>query len=235
MLCTMLRRSLIVGLGVSMVACMGTGIERSGAVAARATLSIRPVADGDPYVETVAAAAQDTLPEVVVTSETIYSRRLPPVDSLRLRAGSKMTLVDAVERAGPVPTGLAVAYEHEAEQPDQPRWSMVVVRRDEGMVLGPDTLVKPAWAPATKEPQELEGVFLLLGPDDGRAFEQLTIAHDGRRLAILDRDEVLMAPTVQEPIGGGQIMISPGGDSSAAELYERLTGAPLPAPPPPQP
>lgn len=187
----------------------------------RASLAVRPVADGDPWVGTVAATAQGTLvaPAVEISSRTLHGSRSAPVQAHTLR-GTRATLEQLAERAGPAPTNLAVAYEHERDD----RWSLLVLRVDEGMVLDVTTLVKLAWAPGPAEQAEAEGVYLLLSPDDGERFEQLTIEHDGRRLAIVDGDEVLAAPTVVEPVGGGQLLITAGGDSTAAELYERLSG-----------
>lgn len=227
------RASLIAGLAALVAACTGTGIERGDAVAVRATLSVRPVADGDPYVERLATTAQDTLPEVETTVETLYSDRLPPVEAWRVRAGSKGTLVELVARAGSPPAGSAVGYEHEQLQGGESRWSVVLVHDDRGLVLGPDTRVKLAWGSGPIEQRQIEGVYLLLGSADGRAFEQLTIEQVGRRLAILDGEDVLTAPTVHEPIGGGQILIRPGNDGSAGELYQRLTGAQPPEAPAP--
>lgn len=242
---TSTRHTMIAGLAALLAACTGAGIDRGDAVPVRATLAIRPVADGDPYVETLAATAQDTLvepraeagpePAVEVTPHTLYSARLPPVDTWQLHAGSKETLADLVRRAGPVPPGLAVAYEEisGAVVPASSRWSVLALRSDQGMVLGPDTRVKMAWASQTEQHSGLDGVYLLLDRDDARAFEQLTIEHDGRRLAIVDGDDVLLAPTVNEPIGGGQLLITPGGPVSAAAIFERLAGAPPPPAPEP--
>jgi hypothetical protein len=221
-------RTIIAALAASLAACTGRGIDRTDAVPVRASLAVRPVADGDAWVGTIAAAAQDPLAAsgVEISSQTSYSHRLPPVEVRSIR-GAKRSLVELAERVGPAPAGLATAYEHERDE----RWSLVVVRVDEGMVLGPTTLVKLAWASEPAERAEPEGVVLLLSPDDGERFEQLTIEHDGRRLAIVDGDEVLMAPTVHEPIGGGQLLISPGSDGTAADLYQRLSGQPAPAGP----
>lgn len=218
----MSRATLIAGLAASLAACTGRGIDRSDAVLVRASLAVRPVADGDPWVDTIAATAQGTLsaPDVEVAEEVMTSRSLPPVRSRRIHARAKPTLVDLVGRAGPAPAGLAAAYERERDD----RWGLVVVRIDGGMELGPATAATLAWGTEPADQREPEGVYLLLDRDDGQRFESLTIEHDGRRLAIVAGDEVLMAPTVQEPIGGGQLLISPGLEGTAVDLYERLTG-----------
>lgn len=228
----MSRQTIVAVLAASLAACTGRGIDRSDAVPIRASLAVRPVADGDPWVGTVAATAQGTLtaPAIEISSQTLWSRSLPPVEALAMR-GPKVTLEALARQAGPVPAGLAVAYEHERED----RWSLVVLRADEGVVLDVTTLVTLAWAPEpadqSKAEADPEGVYLLLSPDDGERFERLTIEHDGRRLAIVDGDEVLMAPTVAEPIGGGQLLITAGADGSSAELYQRLSGQPAPVRP----
>jgi hypothetical protein len=225
----MSRALSIVGLAAVLAACTGQGIDRSHAVPVRASLEVRPVADGDPWVNTVAATAQGTLSasDVEVAEEIMTSRSLPPVRSQRIHAREKPALVELARRTGPAPAGMALAYERERDD----WWGLVVVRVDEGMALSPATAVTLAWAKEPGEQPDPEGVYLLLDRDDGERFETLTIEHDGRRLAILAGEEVLMAPTVLEPIGGGQLLITPGGGASAIDLYERLTG--LDAPPRP--
>lgn len=222
----MSKLALVMGLTASMAACTGRGIDRTDAVPVRTSLSVRPVADGDPWVETIAATAQGTLagPAIEVVEVPIVSRSLPSVRSQQVYAGTKQTLVDLVARAESAPAGLVAGYERQRDD----RWALVVMRVDDGMVLGPDTLVKLSWATEPGEPSDPEGVYLLLDRDDGERFERLTIEHDGRRLAIADGEDVLMVPTVQEPIGGGQLLISAGEGSTAAELYERLAGRPAP-------
>ena len=225
----MSRALSIAGLAAALAACTGQGIDRSHAVPVRASLAVRPVADGDPWVGTVAATAQGTLSAsgIEVVEEVMTSRSLPPVRSQRIHAREKPALVELARRAGPAPAGLAVAYERERDD----WWGLVVVRVDEGMELSPATAVTLAWAEEPGRRPDPEGVYLLLDRDDGEQFETLTIEHDGRRLASLAGEEVLMAPTVQEPIGGGQLLVSPGAGASATDLYERLTG--LDAPPRP--
>jgi hypothetical protein len=221
----MSRQTIVAVLAAWVAACTGRGIDRSDAVPVRASLAVRPVADGDPWIDTVIATAQGTLapPAIEISSEPLLSRSSAPVEAHWLR-GTKGTLEQLAERAGPAPAGLAVAYEHERDD----RWSLMVLRVDEGMVLDVTTLVTVAWAPGPADQSDPEGVYLLLSPDDGERFERLTIEHDGRRLAIVDGDEVLMAPTVLEPIGGGQLLITAGAHGSAADLYQRLSGQPAP-------
>jgi hypothetical protein len=228
----MMGRLAISGLAALLAACTGRGVDRTGAVPARAALEVRPVADGDPWLRVIAAPAQDPRAAHVVeiTTETVYSHRLPPIETTRIRASTKPALVELVAQAGPAPGGLAPGYEQERAD----RWSLLAVHVDDGLMLGPDVLVKLAWDPAQGDPSpapQPSGVLLLLGPDDARAFERLTTEYEGCRLAILQGDEVLMAPTVNEPIGGGQIQVHPGTEGSAEELYVRLTGQPAPAHP----
>lgn len=232
----MSRALSIAALAAALSACTGQGIDRSDAVPIAANLAVRPVADGDPFVDTLAATAQDTLagpelearmgPRIDVTQQVMTSRSLPPVRSQRISSTTRERLVELVDRAGPAPAHLSAAYERERDD----RWSLVVVRAHEGMELAPTTLVKLAWGTEPREQGEPEGVYLLLDREDGQAFERLTLEHDGRRLAIMTGDEVLMAPTVQEPIGGGQLLITAGNGSSAGDLYQRLTGHAAPAP-----
>jgi hypothetical protein len=217
------RAWIVVGLAL-VVGCTGGGIDRSDAVPLREALEVRPVADGDRYVDAIAQATRgEPPPGFEVSDHPLGSRTLPPVTSVQVRASTKQALVELVGRFPPAPRGLVPVYEREADD----RWALVVVRRDDGFEPSPATLVKLVWSP---EPgvADPDGVFLLLDPDDGRTFERLTIDNQGRRLAVVSGDEALMTPVVAEPIGGGQLMITAGQDVPAAVLYERLTGRPAP-------
>ncbi|MCA9712557.1 MAG: hypothetical protein KDK70_42405, partial [Myxococcales bacterium] len=180
----MLRRAMLLGWCALAIACTGAGIDRSDAVPVRATLSIRPVADGEAWPERMARVAGQTA-GLEVEATTIQSRRLPPVPAYRIRAPTKAALQALVRSTGQIPVKLQVGYERESEG----RWWALVVRTDQGLVLGDDTRVKLSHEP------DGESLFLLLGSDDASAFERLTIEHDGRRLAIMDGNEVLLAPT----------------------------------------
>ncbi|MCA9649200.1 MAG: hypothetical protein H6712_13990 [Myxococcales bacterium] len=215
-------------------ACTGRGVDRSDAVPLRAALEIRPIVDGDPFEEVLAETAQGTRPlpehvspyaplEVEVEHGELGSPVRPPIPTTRVVASSRATLEQALRQAGPVPAGRAVVYE---QQPDE-RWTMLVVDTTEGLVLGPDTgLTLGEGEPGSG----YEGVFLLLPPQDAQTFERLTRDHQGGRLAIIEGDEVLLAPTVQEPVPGGTVLITPGTNDTPASTFERLAGRPAPAP-----
>ena len=145
---------------------------------------------------------------------------------MHIRAPTRRSLLEGIEYPTPAPAGLTVGYEHEGED----QWSLLLLRSDEGLVLGSDTRVKISYD-LERDPEPV--VYLLMNPADGTAFEALTREYDGRRIAVLDGDEILMAPTVQEPIPGGQIMVTPGAGETAQTLYRRLTGQEPPPPPEP--
>ena len=214
-------RSWVLGLGILAVGCTGAGIDSAGSVPSKDGLSIRPVADPSGFVRTVAETAQRTLVplgRVEVESTTTDRSGLSSIDAYRVRSDSKDALREAVNIAGPRPKELALAYEHE---PDG-RLTLVMVHEDEGFSLGSKTRVK------LNRKTEGDSLYLLLGREDGRLFETLTTEHDRGRLAILDGDSVLTAPTVNEPIRGGQLRIDGGEAGSAVELYEALTGREAP-------
>lgn len=226
----MLTHSVWISVLASVVACTGSGIDRSDAVPLRTTLEIRPIRDGDPYEAVLADTAQGARPlpehvsphaplEVEVQRTERTSASSPPVPVIRIHARSREMLEQLVTYSEPAPSGRAVVYE---PQPDE-RWEALVVDTTQGMVLGSDTGLKLAPGAAGSD---LHGVFLLLPRDEAASFELLTRQHDGSRLAIIDDDEVLVSVMVTEPISGGDVLISPGTDGSAAAMFERLAGQP---------
>lgn len=60
--------------------------------------------------------------------------------------------------------------------------------------------------------------------DDARRFTQLTRKYVHRQLALVSNGKVLAAPTVQEPISGGDLQIS--GDFSADQAKKIAAGLP---------
>ncbi len=167
-------------------------------------------------MRTVAETAQRTLVPLgrVEVESAIESPGMSSNDAYRVRSDSKDALREAVTVAGSKPAGLALAYEPE---PDG-RFTLMMVHQDEGFSLGSSTRVK-----LTRD-DDGDALYLLLGREDGRLFEALTTEYEGRRLAILDGDNVLTTPTVNEPIRGGQMLIDGGEGESVAELHEALTG-----------
>lgn len=225
---TMLTHSVWISLVALACACTGRGIDRSDAMPLRATLEIRPVADGDPFEQVLADTAQGARPlpphvspyaplDVFVEEGQQTSPALPPVPVFHIRAGSKETLEQLVRQSEPAPSGRAVAYEPRSDG----QWALMVVDTTEGFVLGPQTGLK--LAPGDPGSGH-HGVYLLMSPEDGVAFERLTRKYEWRRLAILDRDEVLLAPTVQEPVSGGEVLLHPGTDGTPQAMLERLAG-----------
>jgi hypothetical protein len=74
-------------------------------------------------------------------------------------------------------------------------------------------------------------VMVTLTAEGGELFEQLTKRNVERRIAIVIDDEVVTAPTVGEPIGGGVVRITMGAGAEAEQerdalrLEVALTGA----------
>ncbi len=108
---------------------------------------------------------------------------------------------------------------------------------DRSTAVRPEMLVGPPIVTGTdlrdvsvdaSVPGERPRVLLRFSHEAGARFEQYTAAHRGERIAVVVDGEVLMAPVIQERIGGGVISIAMGAndDADAAErLATRLRSA----------
>jgi preprotein translocase subunit SecD len=88
-------------------------------------------------------------------------------------------------------------------------------------------IAKPAFKSDTGEPI----IELTFNSDGARKFESLTKKNLGKRLAIFLDDQLLMAPTIQSEISGGQAIIT--GNFTAAQTKQfaiLLNSGALPAP-----
>ncbi|MCE9573081.1 MAG: hypothetical protein K8W52_07985 [Deltaproteobacteria bacterium] len=88
-----------------------------------------------------------------------------------------------------------------------------------------------AWDANTQKPI----VQVDLTPEGGAVFGDFTASHVGGRLAIMLDDAVLSAPTINDPIRGGHLQITMGGDAPTKQLADARAladslghGAPLP-------
>jgi hypothetical protein len=73
--------------------------------------------------------------------------------------------------------------------------------------------------------QDAEGrprIRVHLADEDAGRLAGLTAAHVGRRLAVVQDDEVLMAPVVREPLTGGELEITLGAVTTSAEARVML-------------
>lgn len=86
-------------------------------------------------------------------------------------------------------------------------------------------------SPYEDERTSLPVVGIRFDGEGTRIFCELTRAHIGRRIAVLDHGDVITAPTINEPICGGEAQIFGGFDlRSAVDFAHRLAAGNLPAP-----
>lgn len=218
-----------------MSACTG----KRNAVPLVRQVEFLPLADGAPYPRALGEWLYEFPPEGVdVRFEPQFSPRLPPFDTLVLEADDRARLEAALHDPAPTgespptpPSGMRIVFE-EIETQLQPgaapvtRWRAHVVDTQRGFVTsGATASVK---FPSRKD--EYGGLQLFLSDQDAERFHTLTTEFDGRRIAIALGDRALSVPVVNEPIPGGEVMITPGGSDPgerAAEmqaLFAELTG-----------
>lgn len=191
-----------------------------------------PLADGEEYPQRLGAWLHDFPVEgVEVRFEPQLSPRLPPIDTLVLEAADRELIESALGAAPKPPTGMKILFEETHEMPEpgaEPitRWRAHVVDVERGFAaVGASASVK---FPSKKD--EYGGLQLFLSEADAERFHQLTTAYDGRRIAIALGDRALSVPVVNEPIPGGQVMVTPGGANPGEratemqKLFAELTG-----------
>lgn len=234
------RRSLFTGAGAGLLALSACTGKRNATPLVR-QIEFVPVADGDRYPLMLADWLQaNPVAGVDVRVEPTFSPRLPPVDIAIIEADQLQALQAALQEpneAGETPpsapSGMKLLFEEVHVAPDtEPegapvtRWRAHVVHADLGFVSkGASASVK---FPSRKD--DYGGLQLFLSDDDAERFHALTTEHDGRRIAIALGERALSVPVVNEPIPGGEVMITPGGTTPgerAAEvelLFRDLTG-----------
>jgi hypothetical protein len=233
-------RALALFLSLWGLACAGRGESREGAQPITMTLSLRPVADGEPCVGEIARtieAAQLGLDELTADGErspgvrparievvphVVASEHLPPVDAPIVRAARRETLRDAialVRRRGAIDIPPHV---HVVEERGPDGWELRFVDTRRGFELETGALAKLV----SPQPDGAVGVIVFLTEADAGRFEALTDELVGRRLAMLaGDDESLTAPIVSSAIPGGTMWITTSTPAEADELLARLVRA----------
>jgi preprotein translocase subunit SecD len=96
------------------------------------------------------------------------------------------------------------------------------------LTLDPPFLTVERLAAAKIQFQEYDGhwaVQLTLTEDDARTFGAWTSAHVGERAAVVSNERVIFAPTIQDAIPGGELVISGQYDQEeAGDLLALITG-----------
>lgn len=222
---------LLLGLG----ACTAAGPSREGTIPLRASLAVRPTADGEASVvrlidtlaqqhaqqaeRTVTGAAPPHPPgplELRPQTESFNDR--PPLQFTTVRAPGCDGLAHAVGAAqteAPLPSEIVPAYADEAGG-----CTVVFVDRRRGFVLAPGAAAR------VDAPADLSApsVLLFLAPEDTEVLRALTREQLGLRMSVLKDDrEALLTATVRDEIPVGVLSISPGPDQDAQSLLERLT------------
>ncbi|MFY0537983.1 SecDF P1 head subdomain-containing protein [Nannocystis pusilla] len=86
-------------------------------------------------------------------------------------------------------------------------------------------LRKLAAADLIEGPDNRPQIRVRLTPEDSQRFAALTAEHRGHRLAVIQDDEVLTAPTLLEPLTTGELEIpSPRRRAEAQAALDHLLG-----------
>lgn len=120
----------------------------------------------------------------------------------------------------PLPDGTMVAFEHEWRSTEG-GWRLVfrplLVEAEPSMSLDDVTDARVAYDERDGTPL----VAITFGPRGTGELARLTTARVGKRLALARGDEVIMAPTIEEPVAEGHLRISMGFAASHATMLRQ--------------
>lgn len=108
------------------------------------------------------------------------------------------------------------AYERLRDPDGRTYWRMHCVK------VGGLTVRKLASASLVDGPDDQPRIRVRLGPEDGRSFAALTTQAVGQRLAVIQDEEVLMAPLIREPLTDDSFEITLGSATTRAEVEAAL-------------
>ncbi len=119
---------------------------------------------------------------------------------------------------GKVPTGLVIKYGPEfVRGGDAPKWRTYTLKAD--VALTGDDLVNAQVSMGSPE-QPQPSVSIEFSPTGKQLFGELTTKNVGKRMAIVLEDRVDSAPSINEPITGGNASISMGGSRTREEMLK---------------
>jgi hypothetical protein len=184
----------------------------------------------DPTHVRVRVGADESSRDLAAGVARTRSLELMPVDEAAMRALAASPLPPGVSTQGASAFVVTLSGSSPAAlapiEPLIPAGDRLVLSCDDpepgcrGYVVLPSELGNADIARADASYDDLGGsasVGLTLTASGAERFESLTARIAGGRLAIVLDDQALSVPVVQEPIAGGRVMITMGGDSSLDE------------------
>lgn len=212
-------------LAATALACAPHGPPLAGEVALARPIALLPIDACDGALEKIADASDAAGAGLGRDQQTYFSDRLPPEQEVFATGPSRQalqTFLGARPDLAP-PAGRRYGYEEVVAHDGVARWRMHCMLA-QGLELR-----ALASASVVDEEDGRVTVRIAMTAADARAFRALTESHLDRRIAIVDGDEVLMAPVVKTPIPGGVVSIDLGAGEreprlAANELLGRLLG-----------
>ena len=225
-----------------MAVTSGACTSKRNAKPVQSDLSFYPLADGDEYLQELGQAFHELEPPSTIRfhDEAVTSDRLPPLPIVVYESPELDPLREEFVRVFedrpdllPAERGYKVLYERtlayeSPHEPPAPVWRAHIAATKGAL----HSSAAEASVHYPDGDDEYGSVSIYFSKADGEAFESLTTLHEGRRIAIARNDIAYSVPVVQEPIPGGQVMITPGGDALSErkrnldEIFAELTGAP---------
>lgn len=217
----MLRSLLLLALALA-PAAVTTGC--SGAAKAEVELVrllvLTPVDDSKGALKRVAEAVRaDPQSGLEVESVAVAGVDGGPTAQENFATGPEKHVLEDYIRTHPElapPADQAFGYERLRDGEGRTYWRMHCVR------TGGLALRKLAAADLIEGPENQPRIRVRLLPEDSERFAALTAEHRGRRLAVIQDDEVLTAPTLLEPLTSGELEIPLAAAATRAEAQAAL-------------
>ncbi|MCY1011850.1 hypothetical protein OV079_41105 [Nannocystis pusilla] len=168
-------------------------------------LVLTPVDDSKGALKRVAEAVRaDPQSGLEVESGEVAGEGGGPAVQENFATGPEKHVLEDYIRTHPElapPADQAFGYERLRDGEGRTSWRMHCVR------AGGLALRELAAADLIEGPDNRPRIRLRLVPEDSQRFAALTAEHRGRRLAVVQDDEVLTAPTLQGPLTTGELEI----------------------------
>ncbi|WAS93323.1 SecDF P1 head subdomain-containing protein [Nannocystis punicea] len=217
----MLRSLLVLALALAPAAVTsGCSGPAKAEVELKRPLVLTPVDDSKGALARVAEAIRaDPQSGLEVESGEVAGAAGGPAVQENFATGPEKHVLEDYIRTHPElapPAGQAFGYERLHDGEGRTYWRMHCVRAD-GL-----SLRKLAAADLIDGPDDRPRIRVRLSPEDSQRFAALTTEERGKRLAVIQDDEVLMAPTLLEPLTTGELEIPLAAAATRAEAQAAL-------------
>ncbi|PCC70297.1 hypothetical protein SAMN02745121_03374 [Nannocystis exedens] len=217
----MLRSLLVLALALAPAAVTtGCGGAAKTEVELQRPLVLTPVDDSKGALRRVAEAVRaDPQSGLEVESSVVAGVDGGPTLEEHFATGPEKHVLEDYIRTHPElapPADQEFGYERLRDGEGRTYWRMHCVR------AGGLALRKLAAAELVEGPDARPRIHVRLTPEDGQRLAALTAEQRGHRLAVVQDDEVLMAPTIREPLTTGELEIPLAAVATRAEAQAAL-------------